>query len=315
MSDPVPVFEDLVNDLGDRSAVVRAHAAAGLGRLRDARGVALLVGALDDPRVSVRRAALNGLRTMGKLAYPAILERYRWSKGSHRLELLGVLARFKTPAVRELLLAAVDDPDPDVGLEAVRRLGRRRDFGAVERLLAVVARSAQALDAASLRPGPSGQAPEHWGREAMRLRTAVHALAEAGDPRAFDPLQALLRSGRPWLQAGFVPDLVRALRRIDNPRAVDLIHDSLDDGEDPLGSRFDLTIAGMDLMNAAESLRPAAGSPNAGSLTLIFQAINAVGEALRQALPGTNAEAAGRVRQVEESLLTLGRGSRKPEGG
>ena len=75
-------------------------------------------------------------------------------------------------------------------------------------------------------------------------------LGEIGDPRAFEPLQDLLTTREFMLGR----EVVTALRKIDNPRAVDLFYEQLDGLPGAEADRLARTLAGTDLLNATLSL-------------------------------------------------------------
>ena len=120
------------------------------------------------------------------------------------------------------------------------------------------------------------------------------------------------------------PEVVRALRAIDNARAVDLLHGSLDDQANPGRDWLAMTLAGMDLMSAAQSVRVAAKGGNMG---LLLQALQAAGAAHRQSQPSQaetgdavpepaemSRNSADLMRQLEWTLRNLARGhSSEPE--
>ncbi|MDI6711551.1 MAG: HEAT repeat domain-containing protein, partial [Bacillota bacterium] len=84
------------------------------------------------------------------------------------------------------LIAALEHPDPAVRRRAAWLLGRRRETGAVEALLAAVAANAG---------------------DPYLLETVVEALGLIGDPRALGTLTELLRSS-------YLPVRVRAARAL-----------------------------------------------------------------------------------------------------
>src|SRR5262249_39951004 len=132
----------------------------------------------------------------------------------------------KSSAVSELLVAALDDPHPEIRLEAARVLGGRKDPRAVDRLLQSVA------------------------EEGPHQCFYVRMLGEIGDPRAFEALQALLTVPEFTLRR----EVVTALRKIDNPRAVDLLYEQLEELPAAEAVRLAHDLAGIDLLNAALSL-------------------------------------------------------------
>jgi HEAT repeat protein len=361
---PTPPFEELVRDLGDRNrharcraarslgegrdprAVepllraladpagdVRAKVAAALGRLRDPRAIGPLLAAMRDDKVSVRAAATAAVKKFGKRAYPPLLEAYRGSNGSFRRTLIGALASYKTPAVSELLIAALDDPDRDLHQEVVRLLGRRKDRRALERLLDALAEAREGLDRAlqvwnAMESERSPSIEYHrvelaeWAEVAPQLLGIIWALGEIGDARAFTPLQELLEIGESRIVSWIVPDIIRALRRIDNPRAVDLVHGLLDDPCYPGRDWLAMTLAGMDLMNATQSLRVSANRGDLGTLLRALQAARIAQEELHSQIDGlgdsvTDAGEISRhgtdlMRRLEAILRGFGQGQSEP---
>jgi hypothetical protein len=155
------------------------------------------------------------------------------------------LGRIKSPAISDLLIAALDDPQVEIRMEAARVLGVRKDKRAVPRLLRAVAEG-----------GP-------------HQCFSIKMLGEIGDPRAFEPLQALLTAPEFMLRH----EVVTALRKIDNPRAVDLFYDQLEGLPCAEGDRLAHTLAGIDLLNAACSLARKARA--SGDLATLIQAMHA----------------------------------------
>lgn len=219
-------FEPLVNALNDRLPTIRIAALSGLGRLRDRRAIEPAIALLDDPDSKVRTSAAAALKKFGKPAHAAMLDAYRRGNARIRFVLLSALGKVATPAISELLIAALDDPQEEIRVEAARVLGIRKDRRAVPRLIQAVADG-----------GPYQFA-------------YIQTLGAIGDPAAFEPLQALL--GTPGFVLG--REVVTALRKIDNPRAVDLFHEQLEELPPAERNRLAHTLAGTDLLNAASSL-------------------------------------------------------------
>jgi HEAT repeat protein len=232
-------FEPLLGALRDRLPTIRIAALSGLGRLRDRRAIEPVIAMLDDADSKVRASAAAALKKFGKSAHAPMLEAYRHGHVRARFVLLSALGRVKTPAISELLIAALDDPQVEIRLEAARVLGVRKDRRAVDRLLRAVAEG-----------GP-------------HQSFYIQILGQIGDERAFEPLQALLMV--PEFMLG--REVVTALRKIDNARAVDLFHEQLEELPGAAGDRLARTLAGTDLVNAACSLaRKARASGDAGTL-------------------------------------------------
>jgi HEAT repeat protein len=140
------------------------------------------------------------------------------------------------------LIAALDDPALEVRMESTRLLARRRERKAVDRLVAALER-----------PDPG-------------LWLCVWALGEIGDPRAFEPLEPLLDSQDFHVQCA----AVKALRKIDNARAVDLLYERLEDPNRDDRGKFAHILAGMDLMDAIGSLSKTAAG---GKLDVLTKAL------------------------------------------
>jgi HEAT repeat protein len=219
-------FEPLVNALKDRLPTIRIAALSGLGRLRDPRAIEPAIALLDDPDSKVRTSAAAALKKFGKPAHAPMLDAYREGNARMRFVLLSALGKVPTPAISELLIAALDDPQVENRVEAARVLGVRKDRRAVPRLLQALADG-----------GPYQFA-------------YIQTLAAIGDPAAFEPLQALLDAPEFMLRR----EVVTALRQIDNPRAVDLFHEQLEQLPPAERNHLAHTLAGTDLLNAACSL-------------------------------------------------------------
>ena len=118
-----------------------------------------------------------------------------------------------------------------------------------------------------------------WAESAQRVDGYIWALGEIGDARAFGPLEELLEIDELSMQPMIVPAIVTALRKIDNPRAVDLLHRRLDEPSGPRRDRLEMMLAGMDLMNATQSLRVSAAG---GNLGVLWQALREAGAAMEE---------------------------------
>jgi len=242
-------LEPLLGALKDRLPTIRIAALSGLGRLRDRRAIETVIAMLDDPDSKVRTSAAAALKKFGKAAHLPMLEAYRGGDVRARFVLLSALGRINTPAISELLIAALDDPQVEIRLEAARVLGVRKDQRAVARLLQAVAEG-----------GPY-------------QFFYIQMLGEIGDPRAFEPLQALLTAREFMLRR----EVVTALRKIDNPRAVDLFHEQLEELPCAESDRLAHTLAGTDLLNAASSLARKARA--SGDVEMLAQAALAARDA------------------------------------
>jgi HEAT repeat protein len=205
-----------------------------LGQIRDPRAIPPLITALEDPSGDIRHAAANALKKLGKAADAPLLEAYKTRDAILRFAALGILARSDASAVPELLIAALDDPALPVRMEAARLLAQRKERKAVERLIA-------ALD-----------------KPDLCLWLYVWALGEIGDPRALEPLAVLLDSRDFHVQSA----AVKALRTIDNARAVDLLYQRLEDPAQRGRDQLAKTLAHMDLLDAIQCVFKAAAGGN-----------------------------------------------------
>ena len=125
-------LEPLLGALKDRLPTIRIAALSGLGRLRDRRAIETVVAMLDDPDSKVRTSAAAALKKFGKAAHVPMLEAYRGGKVQARFALLSALGRINSPAISELLIAALDDSQVEIRMEAARVLGVRKDQRAVD---------------------------------------------------------------------------------------------------------------------------------------------------------------------------------------
>ncbi len=282
--------EPLLRALADRAGDVRAKAAVALGRLRDPRAIGPLIEAMRDDKVSVRDGATAAVKKFGKRAYGPLLDAYRGASGDFRLSLIRALAHYKTPEVSELLIAALDSPGPVMHLELVRLLARRKERRAVERILAGLGearpgleRAVRAWDEAEIDDVQAFERVQaessRWAESAQRVDGYIRALGEIGDARAFGPMEELLEIDALSMQPMVVPAIVAALRKIDNARAVDLLHRRLDEPSSPQRDRLEMMLAGMDLMNATQSLRASAAG---GNLGVLWQALREAGAAMEE---------------------------------
>jgi HEAT repeat protein len=190
--------------------------------LGDANAVEPLIRVLSAEDAEARRQAATALRRIGTRAVAPLLDAYAQGGRELRRTVLGVLQRSRSKVVADTLLAALDDPDEMLRMIALGMLIRRKESRAVGPLIA-------GLDD----PGP-------W-RE-----ICAWALGRIGDPAAFEPLSSLILLPGPALQMA----VIKSLRQIDNPRAVDLLHALLDDAANPHRDRLARTLAALDLMGA-----------------------------------------------------------------
>jgi aminopeptidase N len=192
--------------------MVRAEAASALGSIKSSESEALLVPALGIKHPKVRRAVAAAL-------------------GVHR----------STTAAKTLARLAKSDPSYLVCAEAARALGKTRDPGAKEVLLAVVdqpswadvigATAADALGA--LRTDdviPALLARTKYGKPIRLRRAAIWALARlTSEPRVREEIEELLTDNDPYLRI----DVVRALVEIGDVKSRGKIAAALETDLDP----------------------------------------------------------------------------------
>lgn len=319
----------LIAAMGDAKVSVRSGASAAIKKFGK-RAYRPLLDAYQKASGESRMALIDVL-AHHKTAevFALLLDAYRGASGNARPALLDALARHKTPAASEFLIAALDDPDGNIHLHVVHLLGRRKDRRAVERLLeahaeakAKIERAARARDDLADEGIESterlGREPAEWAEAAMGLHGYIRALGEIGDERAFEPLQELLEAERVYGPMGLVMEVVRALRKINNARAVEFLHRLLDDPSYPERDRLEMTLAGMDLMGAVQSLAAGSAGGEIGALREALQAILVSQVQLHSQGDGIGGPISDegeirrigmdRMRRLEEVLRKLGRG-------
>jgi HEAT repeat protein len=272
--------EPLVRALGDCTGAVRLKAAAALGQLRDPSAIEPLITALEDLDGGVRHAAAGALKKLGKAVCAPLLEAYKTGDAILRFGALGVLARSSSAATAELLIAALDDPALPVRMEATRLLAQRKERKAVERLIAAL------------------------GKPDLCVWLYVWALGEIGDARAFEPLEAMLDSRDFHVQSA----AVKALRMIDNARAVDVLYQWLEDPAQDGRDQLAKTLANMDLLDAIHGVFKAAARGNRDVLRQARMRLRSAQDQMRAYMgtPGARGRAPDwSPRQVEQARVEL----------
>ena len=102
----------LLAALDDRSAPVRAAAAAALGRIREPRAIEPLVAMLREPIEGDRVAAGEALLSFGPAAVPALLAALAGAAAHQQSEILNVLAGIADPRAAAAVAAAAMPPAP-----------------------------------------------------------------------------------------------------------------------------------------------------------------------------------------------------------
>jgi HEAT repeat protein len=182
---------ELIGALGDKDAEVRSAAARSLGRLRAQSAVGPLVDALSAGRLPV--SAVGGAQlAIGPVAVDEVAAMSRARGTTVRRLAVELIAQRGEPRHAPLLLAALDDPVPDVRAKACRAAGRIGSQALLERLTGM-------LD----------------DRSASVRAAAASALGIAGGLQAGEPLLYLAR----WDEFNPARAAARALAQID-PQAV-----------------------------------------------------------------------------------------------
>lgn len=186
-----------------------------------------LVGMLEDPSWTVRRAVVAALVGMGGQAAPALctlLERERRSEDAISAAVEALVAMKTVPW--ELLERLAHHHDPAVVADAAQILGRRRDPQGLECLKMLVDHPDDNVSVGSIeglgRMGAAAAAVDVLRRVVQsgnffRTFPAIDVLGRSQDPRAVDALGSLLD------QAAFAPEAIRALSRTSDPRAVTVL--------------------------------------------------------------------------------------------
>jgi HEAT repeat protein len=178
-------FRPLADRLRDPSARVRLGATWGIVWVNCAainrtgtttfreESAKLLIGQLDDESGEVRRAALSGLRSLGRTAtaIDRLLAMVDDPNDDVRAEVFSALAESRDPRAVEIFLAGFDDPSKVVRWRSAEGLGWLRAKAGVEPLLAALK-----------------------SEDATLRRVAARSLGQIGDRRALKPLIALAQT-------------------------------------------------------------------------------------------------------------------------
>ncbi len=152
---PIAVPPLLLELEGARTAVERGGVADALGRIGDSRAVARLIRALEDPAMSVRRAAMVALLRLEAMnAVPKIVRRLEDESGGVRVVAATVLGKFEDPRAVPALVHALGDEQWHVRQAAATALGQigdRRAAPALEKATHDPRKSVARAAAAALR--------------------------------------------------------------------------------------------------------------------------------------------------------------------
>jgi HEAT repeat protein len=192
-----------------------AHLCRRLGESGDPRAVKPMVGLLMHDLPEVRKSAVDGIKTMGEKAVPALIELLRTpdvkvakpedkpaAEQARRSFVAVVLSEIGAPAV-EGILAALHDKQPKVRVAAAWALGPIGDPRAVAPLIATLKDENEEVQGAAM-----------W------------ALGQSKDKRAIDPLMGFIKHEK--LRAA----AVEALGVIADDRVLDAILAALKDKDE-----------------------------------------------------------------------------------
>jgi HEAT repeat protein len=187
----------------------RAQAVRLLGESGDPAAIRPLIGAIEDTldpfRLPVVTAALSALPRFGPAAIPAYREVLAGDDTMRRPYIPRLLVETGDPGVVDLLLECLHDRQPEVVANAIAALGSVKASRAGEALLDLL----------------------HDPEQPPAMRgIAASALGTSGDPRAFEPLAALLGAPQRELLGGAVDGLAE----LGDPRAVPLLRELLQRG-------------------------------------------------------------------------------------
>lgn len=213
----------LANGLKDGDAYERCFAASALGERGDWSGESVLAEGVASSEAGVRRAAIEGLGTIGHGKALRMLEGvYRQSNGFGRVLVLEGLRDSPPPQALDLMIRSLRDEEASVRLQAVEDLGRLGDPRAAPDVRRLFRRDGSrpfervVAAHALLRLGDRSGMPflldavEH--RESMVRSSAVLALGYAGDDGVVPRLSHLLQDRDPDVRIAAAASLTRYQR-------------------------------------------------------------------------------------------------------
>jgi cyclophilin family peptidyl-prolyl cis-trans isomerase/HEAT repeat protein len=263
-------------------SLVRHTAAMALGRIRDVRGVELLVPLLSDPDTTVRVAAVFALGLIGDTsAVPPLVERLRAEPvldAASAAEAVTALARIGGPRAVEMLTAilqgrgslAVAEPDALVRTAALEswRLG---ESAPVAELLPLIRseddqlRMSAVFSLSRLRPPGAANV---LGEALNDANPSIRSFAVRGFNRRFAESSRLGAAGAAALVARLVDDpvagvrigAIRALGALDTGRFTAQVLPRLDDGDLNVRVQAAATLGDIGGAEAAAALEKAFSS-------------------------------------------------------
>ena len=203
--------EALIGALQSKRAgpAARAQAARLLGEQGDPRAIGVLLEQIQDTadpfKLPVVTAALEALPRFGAAVEPALHELLEDRSDPRRRYVPRLLVSARGADAAPVLLALLDDADPEVAMNSATALGSLHDpahAGAMRRVLDDESRPTLLRGVAASALGMTGSAdaysvltPLLATRDKNLVAGAIDGLAELGDPRAIPLIQALLAAG------------------------------------------------------------------------------------------------------------------------
>ncbi len=195
----VHVLGDLYPLLDDADWRVRREVAHAIARLRDpAPAIEPLVDSVVTGDVARRNAAMEALRTIGQIAGPSVLARYRATHDTSRRFLIEVLADIGGDASVPAMNAALNDSDPNIAHAAAEALGRIEGQAASAALRDALAHDDAVVRLAVLQAFATRGETLQWPQleplltDPLCRRAAIRAAASCPDPRALPAIAAAL---------------------------------------------------------------------------------------------------------------------------
>jgi HEAT repeat protein len=245
---------DLAELLNNPDAKTRLRAAESLAQQEEVENEVRLVDVIGDTDWRVRRAAVQGLtKRSAPEAIQALLKSVREDHGNlgvlnSALQVLAMVDVETLPSLIEFL----DDPDPDLRMQAALAIGEQRDKRGVPSLL-------KALQ-----------------DENKNVRFhAIEALGKLEDPTAAEPLVAIAESGEFFLAFPALESLKAIGEQSVAPRLLRLLSDEMlrEAAAETLGALGDETAVGpvVELLNSATTT----AWPIAKALTSLYDRFEA----------------------------------------
>ena len=194
--------EALLGDIGDEDWRVRREAALALVRSPDrALAIEALLDRVLGDDIEARNAALAALRTLRASATPQVLARLGHAKGPRRRFLVEALLEGVTAGCLPVLIALLDDPDPNLPPAAIEAVSALSDPAALPVLVWALRHRDPvvrlgALIALQSRPEPAPiEVLVECVRDPLTMRAALTLVASRPEPEAFEEVLRCIERG------------------------------------------------------------------------------------------------------------------------